>query len=440
MNRRAAACCRNGVIVRVHISIPDEAGMAGALKIRFAVVGLVACLLLCGARAQADPAAGPLTRAQAYERATAMAALGRKLFNDPSLSASGQMACATCHSPEHAFGPPDAKPVQYGGKDLKQPGLRAVPSLRYLQVVPQFTEHYFESEDDGDESIDNGPTGGLTWDGRVDRGREQARVPLLSPYEMANENGSDVVGKVRKAVYADELLKIFGVTIFDDGNKAFDAITQALEVYEQSERDFYPYSSKYDAYLAGRARLSEPEARGLALFKDENKGNCSTCHRSEPDNDGTPPQFTDFGMIAIGVPRNNAIPANADPKYFDLGLCGPLRTDLRDKPEYCGLFRTPSLRNVALRKIFYHNGQTHSLKEAVAFYVERDTNPGKWYSRNPDGSVRKYDDLPAAYHGNINVEPPFGQQAGEKPRLSDAEIDDIVAFLQTLTDGYPSGR
>ena len=390
--------------------------------------------------AQDDATLGPLTRAQAYERAAALAALGRKLFNDVSLSGSGQMACATCHDPAHAFGPAGAEPVRYGGKDMQQPGLRAVPSLRYLQAVPQFTEHYFEPEDDGDESIDNGPTGGLTWDGRVDRGRQQAAAPLLSPYEMANDDAAGVVAKVRNADYAGELQKIFGAGVFDKNGRAFAAITEALEAYEQSPSDFYPYSSKYDAYLAGRAKLSAPEARGLALFNDEAKGNCASCHRSEPDNDGTPPQFTDYGMIALGVPRNNAIPANADAKYFDLGLCGPLRTDLRDKPQYCGLFRTPSLRNVATRKIFYHNGLSHSLHGAVAFYVERDTDPGKWYPRNPDGSVRKFDDLPAVYHGNINREPPFGQKPGDPPRLSDAEIDDVVAFLKTLTDGYIRGQ
>ena len=390
--------------------------------------------------AQDGPATGSLTRAQAYARAAALATLGRKLFSDPSLSGSGRMACATCHDPAHAFGPPDARPVQYGGKDLKQPGLRAVPSLRYLQAVPQFTEHYFEPEDDGDESIDNGATGGLTWDGRVDRGRKQAEVPLLSPYEMANDGPADVVAKVRAAKYAGDLQKIFGTGVFDKTGNAFAAIAEALEAYEQSPADFYPYNSKYDAYLAGRVKLSAQESRGLALFNDEAKGNCASCHRSAPDNDGTPPQFTDYGMIAIGVPRNNAIPANADANYFDLGLCGPLRTDLKDRPDYCGLFRTPSLRNVATRKIFYHNGLSHSLHEAIAFYVERDTAPGKWYPRNPDGSVRKFDDLPPAYHGNINQEPPFGQKPGDPPRLSDTEIDDVAAFLKTLTDGYVAGR
>lgn len=414
--------------------------MLHRFPIVLAFAAVFALAALSAARSEDDAGLAPLTRAQAYKRALDLRALGRKFFNDQALSASGRMACATCHDPAHAFGSAGAQPVQYGGKDMEQPGLRAVPSLRYLQVVPQFTEHYFEPEDDGDESIDNGPTGGLTWDGRVDRGRDQAKVPLLSPYEMANGSAAGVAAKVRNAAYAGDVKKIFGNHVFDSPDKTFAAVVEALEAYEQTPADFYPYSSKYDAFLAGRAKLSAQEARGLALFNDEAKGNCASCHRSEQDNDGTPPQFTDFGMIAIGVPRNDAIPANADSRYFDLGLCGPLRTDFRGRAEYCGLFRTPSLRNVALRKTFFHNGLAHSLKEAVAFYVERDTNPGKWYPRNADGSVRKFDDLPPMYRGNINMDPPFGQKAGEPPRLTATEIDDIVAFLQTLTDGYAAVR
>jgi cytochrome c peroxidase len=396
-------------------------------------------LVLLGAVANAGVTAATesgMTRAQAFARAAALEVLGRKMFSDPSLSASGKMSCSTCHDPKRAFGPPNALDVQLGGRDMKQPGTRAVPSLTYLQVVPQFAEHYYESDDEGDASVDNGPTGGLTWDGRADRGRDQARIPLLSPIEMANDGEATVAAKIRQASYATEFGKIFGAEALKNDARTFAAAIEALEVFEQSERDFYPYTSKYDAYLAGRAKLTEQEARGLSLFNDEKKGHCANCHRSAVDNDGTSPQFTDYGLIALGIPRNRNILANADPNYFDLGACGPLRTDLASHSEYCGLFRTPSLRNVALRKTFYHNGAEHDLRKAVEFYVERDTAPEKWYPRGADGKVAKFDDLPEKYWDNINNEPPFGGKPGDKPPLSPVEIDDIVAFLKTLTDGY----
>ena len=95
---------------------------------------------------------------------------------------------------------------------------------------------------------------------------------------------------------------------------------------------------------------------------------------------------------------------------------------------------------MALRKTFFHNGLVHTLREAVAFYVQRDTEPQKWYPRGADGKVRKFDDLPARYLTNVNTDPPFGGEPGGKPVLSDAEIDDIVAFLGTLTDGYQAPR
>jgi cytochrome c peroxidase len=408
--------------------------------IRQQLLRLLLCCVLAAASAGAQASDAGLTRPEVYARAAQLEALGRALFADPSLSASGQLACSTCHNPGHAFGPPNALPVQLGGKDMRQPGVRAVPSLKYLQVVPQFTEHYFESDDEGDDSIDNGPTGGLTWDGRVDRGRDQARLPLLSPFEMANRDAADVVAKVRNGSHAEDLRRIFGGTIFDDPDKAFAAVTEALEVFQQNFRDFYPYSSKYDFYLAGRVALTEQEARGLALFNDPHKGNCGNCHRSIRGRDGTPPQFTDYGLIAVGVPRNRAIPANADANFFDLGACGPLRTDLSGRSNYCGRFRTPTLRNASLRTSFYHNGAVHSLREAVAFYVDRDTNPGKWYPRDATGHVQKFDDLPQPYRDNVDMEPPFGGRPGDPPALSPSEINDVVAFLNTLTDGFEPGR
>ena len=395
---------------------------------------LLPILLLCATGATDAPSGG-MSRAAVRRQTEALDALGARMFRDPALSASGKLSCASCHDPARGFGPPDASAVQMGGADMKQPGNRAVPSLTYLAATPPFTEHFFESDDDGDESVDNGPTGGLTWDGRVDRGREQARIPLLSTYEMANKDSAEVAARLERADYAAALRKILGVSLASP-DQVFDAAVEALEVYEQDYRVFYPYSSKYDAYLAGKAKLSPAEARGLALFEDPDKGNCASCHISQRANNGAPPEFTDYGLIAIGVPRNRAIPANADPTHFDLGLCGPLRTDFHDRPEYCGLFKTPSLRNVARRQVFMHNGVFHSLKQVMEFYVERDTDPGKWYARNTDGSVDKYDDLPATYRGNVNTDPPFDRKPGEAPALDAQEIADVIAFLGTLNDGY----
>jgi cytochrome c peroxidase len=118
----------------------------------------------------------------------------------------------------------------------------------------------------------------------------------------------------------------------------------------------------------------------------------------------------------------------------DLGLCRAGRTGLTGDPSFCGRFRTPTLRNVALRASFFHNGAVHSLRDAVAFYATRDTDPGRWYSRNPDGSVRAYDDLPADMAAFVDHEVPFEPLPDGRPRLGDRDIDDIVAFLQTLTD------
>jgi cytochrome c peroxidase len=364
----------------------------------------------------------------------AMAALGRALFFDKSLSASGSMACASCHDPAHFYGPPNDLAVQRGGIDGRQPGVRSVPSLRYTQAIPAFTEHYFE--DEGNDSIDQGPTGGRTWDGRAQSTHEQAQLPLLSPFEMANRGPDDVVAKVRRALYAAQFRQAFGDSVFNDRSLAFKGILMSLETFQQSPEDFYPYSSKYDAYLRGHTALTPEEARGLAAFNDVNRGNCARCHPSAMRH-GAFPQFTDFGFAAVGAPRNRAIPANTDDRYHDLGLCGPLRTDLKASTQYCGMFRSPSLRNVATRRVFFHNGIFHRLEDVVRFYAERDTQPQRWFPRAADGTVLKYDDLPGKFQGNVDVEPPFDRHAGDRAALSEQDVRDIVVFLNTLTDGFP---
>ena len=358
-----------------------------------------------------------------------LAELGRKMFFDPSLSASGALSCSSCHDPNYAYGPPPGRAIALGGPGMNQLGTRAVPSLRYLYQMPPFAENYHFA--DGD----TGPAGGFTWDGRAASLHEQAKLPLLAPNEMANADGNAVAARLKKTAYANDFRKMFGKTIFNHPQAAFEAGLRALEAFQQLPSEFFPYTSKYDAFLRGQIELSDAEERGAALFKDPKKANCASCHGTVI-RDGGLPTFTDFDYINVGVPRNPNIPANADPAYFDLGLCGPARTDLKERKEYCGYFRSPSLRNTAIRTAFFHNGVFHSLREVLHFYIERDIKPEKWYSRNADGTVHKFDDLPPGMPDNVDHDPPLNRKPGEAPALTEAEIDDLIAFLQTLTDGY----
>ncbi len=391
----------------------------------------LACILACllcyslpvSLRAAATNAAPP------EPSPAVLSQLGRLMFFDLSLSGSGKMACATCHDPRYAYGPPPGKAIAYGGRDLKQPGTRAVPSLRYLQGTPQFEQHYHFV--DGDV----GPVGGFTWDGRADSLSAQAQIPLLSANEMANANAADVVRKLAKTNYASQFRAAFGARIFEDPPRAFAAAVGALAAFQREPAEFFPYNSRYDAFLRGDIELTEQEEHGAFLFKDPAKGNCASCHLGV-SRAGKPPPFTDFDYVNVGVPRNPRIPANQDYNYYDLGLCGPMRVDLADKREYCGFFRSPTVRNSALRDAFFHNGVFTTLRQVIDFYNERDLHPEKFYPRNPDGSIRMFDDLPPGYPDNVDHDPPLDRKPGAEPALTDADIEDLIAFLRALNDGY----
>jgi cytochrome c peroxidase len=283
------------------------------------------------------------------------------------------------------------------------------------------------------------PTGGFFWDGRADSLAQQAAGPLLNAREMANPDKASVVAKIARTSWANEFKTVFGENILKDVDLAFDKLTLALAQYQIEDAALNAYSSKYDAWLRGATTLTAQEARGLALFNDPGKGNCASCHTSSRASDGSHPLFTDFTYDNLGLPRNMQIPANADPAYFDLGLCA--RAELSSRSELCGAFKVPSLRNVALRQTYFHNGYFKTLKEALTFYVQRDTQPQKWYPLNPDGTVNKFNDLPPTLQGNVNTsEAPYDRRLGDLPALSDAEVDDVITFLRTLTDGWLRSR
>ena len=281
------------------------------------------------------------------------------------------------------------------------------------------------------------PQGGFFWDGRASTLQDQAIGPLTNPAEMANVDNAEVARKLIKAGYGDALAHIFGAAVTKDATLFVSEAMFAVGRYQFEDPSFHAFSSKYDYWLEGQARLTSAETRGMQLFNDKNKGNCAACHVSQPAADGQPPLFTDTQYEALGVPRNRALPANRASSFYDMGICGPIRRDMATQSQYCGMFLTPTLRNAAKRQVFFHNGVYHDLTQVVDFYNLRATQPEKIYPRDAHGQVQLYDDLPASDQTNVDVfDAPFDRKAGDKPALSDAEISDIRAFLKTLDDGY----
>jgi cytochrome c peroxidase len=364
-----------------------------------------------------------------------LGALGKQIFLDPSLSSSGRLSCASCHSPEHAYGPPNSLAVQWGGRLIDQQGARAVPSLRYvLNRTPIWNKVFIASSAERAVEGDESPVGGFAWDGRFNTLREQAAFPLLASNEMANADPAEVGIKLQRAVYAAEFRKLFGAAALDDPKLAYGQALIAIERFELEDPSFHPYTSQYDDYLEGKAKLSSSELHGLALFDDPQGGNCASCHPDRKGADGSHPLFTTYQFEALGVPRNTEIAANAQPEYFDMGVCGPLRQDQIEQRTYCGMFKTPTLRNVATRGVFFHNGRFHTLKDALRFYVQRDTDPRLWY---PQAGIRidKFNDLPEPLRANVDViDAPLTRSEGALPVWTEAEIDDVISFLLTLSD------
>jgi cytochrome c peroxidase len=391
---------------------------------------------------------------------SAVARLGRDIFFDTSLSSSGKIACASCHSPDHAYGPPNDGPVMLGGPALTLPGARAVPSLTYLEREPEFS---IGPDDPLNENVNLAqqaeigktaaraekiatqtaqsanivPQGGLFWDGRADTLQMQASGPLLDPREMDGGSIEIIAEKIRQAPYARKLAALFGENILKNPNLLVAEATFAIGRYQIEDPSFHPYTSKYDYWLEGKARLSEAEMHGLRLFNDPDKANCAGCHTSEPSKDGYPPAFTDRQYEALAAPRNLALSDTKDPNYFDLGVCGPIRKNVADQTQFCGMFKTPTLRNTAVRHAFFHNGVFQTLQQVMDFYNFRDTNPEKVYPLGADGKAQKYNDIPVQYHANVDVsDPPFNRHPGETPAMTAQDETDLIAFLKTLNDGY----
>jgi len=396
---------------------------------------------------------------------SALAVLGKEIFYDTSLSASGVQSCASCHSAQHAYGPPNAFPVQLGGPHMTVPGYRPPPSLAYLyrqapfsigpeaadmdSPLPSLAQTAAQTLGISRAQKTAGvapqapavvPQGGLFWDGRADTLQSQAYGPLLNPVEMANTSVDAVAAKLLQAKYHDMFRQLFGANMLKEPDMLVTEAMSALSAFQIEDQSFHAFTSKYDYWLEGRARLTHAELRGMQLFNDPDKANCAGCHLSQPGRDGLPPLFTDTQYEALGAPRNPALAENKDPKYFDMGICGPYRTDLATQTQYCGMFLTPTLRNSSKRPVYFHNAVYTTLQQVMDFYNWRNTNPEKIYPHDASGKVIKYNDIPPQYQANVDVvDAPFDRKPGDEPAMTDDEIRDIIAFVKTLDDGFDPG-
>ncbi|QVW36709.1 cytochrome C [Geobacter sulfurreducens] len=387
--------------------------------------------------------------------------LGKDIFFDTNLSINGNQSCADCHAPEAGWTGPtsevNAHGAVYEGSIAGRFGNRKPPSSAYATTAPIL------------KYIRQGGgmfVGGNFWDGRAtgeklgNPAADQAQGPFLNPLEQALPDSACVVHRVCTATYGTAMDAVWpgscaiawpadvdtacateGAFVNLDApnraksNLAYDYIALAIAAYEGSAES-NAFTSKYDAFLAGKAFLTPEERRGLALFNG--KGKCARCHV----NTGKKPLFTDYTYDNLGVPRNVENPfyqSTFNPlgaAWIDLGLGGFLESRIdysRFAKANLGKHKVPTLRNVDKKaapdvvKAFGHNGYFKSLKEIVHFYNTRDVLP-TCASGSPGEKVTCWPlpelalNMNTAELGNL--------------KLSDAEEDALVAFMKTLTDGY----
>ena len=332
--------------------------------------------------------------------------LGKKMFFDKNLSNPTGQSCSSCHDPEFGFGNPNTSLPVSQGANLDRFGNRNDLPAAYAGFSPEF--HYDEEE--------GLYVGGQFWDGRSSTLEEQAKGPFLNPLEMANPDEQAVIDKIKNTEYVDLFRKVFGDDALQNTEKAYDFIAEALADYERSY-ELNKFNSKYDYYLKGKADLTPQEARGFAIFVNEEKGNCAACHPHQVGENGSPPLFTDYTYDNLGVPKNAEIPFYYLPEelnpdgvdFVDQGLGA-----IVNKPEEMGKFKVPTLRNIEKTAPYMHNGIFKTLRQVVIFYNTRSVGP--W----PEPEVSE----------NVNEE-----ELGNLG-LTDQEIDDLVAFMETLTDDY----
>jgi cytochrome c peroxidase len=347
-------------------------------------------------------------------------ALGKALFEDPRLSANGQVSCASCHGAGNQFS--DSLPLAQGiGTGLR----RTMPIMGAMHAPFLF------------------------WDGRKDSLWSQA----LGPLEDAREQGGNRVGiaKLIASTYQPQYEKVFGALpalhpLPDAASPAGSAAeqeawrrmtdssrTQVNRIFANAgkaiaafERTLGYGASRFDRYADavaaadpyGQQVLSQQEVRGLRVFLT--RGQCVTCHNGPLLTDHA---FHNIGIPASGVPdqgRQEGIRKLLRDEFNCLGpysdarpeQCAELQFLTDEDSSQIGAFRTPGLRNVALRAPYMHAGQFKTLEEVIQHYRR----------------------APKAAAGRSEIASQNGRGAGSlRIRLGEADVQDLAAFLRTLT-------
>ncbi|MDH5631685.1 MAG: c-type cytochrome [Gammaproteobacteria bacterium] len=358
------------------------------------VLALMSALAACG---------GELPSAELPTDTPELKALGQAIYFDTSLSSPPGQSCASCHADNAGFADPNRNLPVSEGVISGRFGNRNSPTTSYAAFIPPFQ---LVNDIGGDFYI-----GGQFMDGRASTLEDQAKAPFLNPLEMNNPDKASVVLAVSRANYAADFRVLFGDNIFNNVDRAYDRIAEAIAAFERSTF-FSPFSSKFDAFQRGVVMLTASELRGSLLFIG--KAECARCHESPA---GGADVGSDFRYHNIGVPPNPNNPflylgPEFNPEgmsFVDMGLGGVLGLASEN-----GKFRTPTMRNIALTPPYMHNGVFDTLEQVIQFYNRRDV----------DGVVPEVAD-------NIDNIDNIGELG-----LTDAEVQDLIAFLNTMTDGF----
>jgi len=419
--------------------------------------------------------------------------LGEKLFFDKNLSSPPGVACATCHTPSAGWTNSNSEDnLLHGvssGAVRGRFGNRNAPTISYAAYIPAGPPVF--------DSAVSAFVGGLFWDGRANDLADQATFPLQNPNEMNNvaHNLGDpamVVQEVSRGQTGQLFMQLYGDGVFSRPTAdLFNLVTGAIAAFEQST-EVSPFTSKYDAYLLGKVTLAPAEMEGLRLVTGSETGRpggpphaktalCVACHGIPSDPSQGPDLWTNTCYANVGAPRNpnnpyyrqtNAVtdPLGYNPEgsdYIDLGLGGSYYPTLGLPPgnfgpgsdgrgDYLainGTFKASTFRNAGKRpgaafvKAYLHNGVFKSLKQVVHFYNTRNltTAPGEvidFTRQNPYEGLQGAPLWPSPeYLSADTLQNPSGLPGSAGGQvgnigLTDKEEDDIVAFLNTLSDGY----